>query len=428
MADVLLRAVRAHIARPVDDVVAIIGTRRYRVGAHHLRRYVDDARRELGAGELRWNAGRDRLRLQVAEDVRRQREAVGGAPTDAETRKLANSAPVREAVDAVWAPLTAPGLLGLLYSDATFLARCAPSLDAREQALLAWPVGRSRRRQSWSGPDRVLLDELTGILDGTASYVHVVVDEAQDLSAMQCRAVSRRSPLGSLTVLGDLAQATTPWAPGSWPATLAHLGRPEARIRPLTIGYRVPGAVLDVANRLLVHIAPDLPPATSVRAGSYPVGYQPRSELADAVRRCAEFDGSIGVIVADPGVAVTLAELRRAGLDAVHVADDTEDDADTEPDATDTDTDDTADLTAVIADRAQTARIVVVPASEAKGLEFDSVVVVEPANIVDTEAARLNGLRRLYVVLTRAVSRLVVVHDKPLPAELGSAATDQRPA
>ncbi|MDT7577771.1 MAG: hypothetical protein QOH17_4104, partial [Pseudonocardiales bacterium] len=215
MADVLLRAVRAHIARPVEDVVAIIGTRRYRVGAHHLRRYVDDARRELGAGELRWNAGRDRLRLQVAEDVRRQREAVGGAPTDAETRKLANSAPVREAVDAVWAPLTAPGLLGLLYSDATFLARCAPRLDAQEQALLAWPVGRSRRRQSWSGPDRVLLDELTGILDGTASYVHVVVDEAQDLSAMQCRAVARRSPLGSLTVLGDLAQATTSWAPGS---------------------------------------------------------------------------------------------------------------------------------------------------------------------------------------------------------------------
>ena len=142
---------------------------------------------------------------------------------------------------------------------------------------------------------------------------------------MQCRAVARRSPLGSLTVLGDLAQATTPWAPGSWPATLAHLGRPEAQVRPLTTGYRVPGAVLEVANRLLVHIAPDLPAATSVRAGSHPVGYAPRAGLADAVRWCAEFDGSIGVIVADPDAAATLAELRRAGLDAVHVADDTED-------------------------------------------------------------------------------------------------------
>ena len=112
MADVLSRAVRSHIARPVDDVVAVIGTRRYRVGAHHLRRYVDDARRELVAGELRWNAARERLRLQVAEDVRRQREAVGGAPTDVETRKLANSAPVRAAVDAVWPPLTARGSAG----------------------------------------------------------------------------------------------------------------------------------------------------------------------------------------------------------------------------------------------------------------------------------------------------------------------------
>ncbi len=402
MADVLLRAVRSHIARPDDDVVAIIGTRRYRVGAHHLRRYVDDARRELGAGELRWNAGRERLRLQVAEDVRRQREAVGGAPSDAETRKLANAAPVREAIDAVWAPLSAPGLLARLYSDAAFLARCAPTLDAQEQARLAWPMERNRRRPMWSGPDRVLLDELTGILDGTASYVHVVVDEAQDLSAMQCRAVARRSPLGSLTVLGDLAQATTPWAPGSWPATLAHLGRPEARVRPLTTGYRVPGAVLDVANRLLVHIAPDLPPATSVRAGSHPVGYAPRAELAEAVRRCAEFDGSIGVIVADVDAAATLAELNRAGLAAVHVADDTEDAGQDE-----------------IADPAPTAAIVVVPASEAKGLEFDSVVVVEPVRIVGAETARLNGLRRLYVVLTRAVSRLVVVHDEPLPAELG---------
>jgi DNA helicase IV len=403
MADVLLRAVRSHIARPVEDVVAIIGTRRYRVGAHHLRRYVDDARRELGAGELRWNAGRDRLRLQVAEDVRRQREAVGGAPTDAETRKLANAAPVREAVDAVWAPLTAPGLLARLYTDASFLARCAAALDPQEQALLAWPAQRARGRPTWSGPDRVLLDELTGILDGTASYVHVVVDEAQDLSAMQCRAVARRSPLGSLTVLGDLAQATTPWAPGSWPATLAHLGRPEAGVRPLTTGYRVPGAVLDVANRLLVHIAPDLPPATSVRAGSYPVEYAPRSELAAAVRRCAELDGSIGVIVVDASATATLAELRQSGVDAVHVADDSEDaeSADTDP-----------------GDAAQTPRISVVPASEAKGLEFDSVVVVEPEHIVAGESARINGLRRLYVVLTRAVSRLVVVADEALPSEL----------
>ena len=418
LADVLARAVRSHIARPVDDVVAVIGTRRYRVGGHHLRRYVDDARRELIAGELRWNAARERLRLQVAEDIRRQREAVGGAPTDVETRKLANSAPVRAAVDAVWPPLTAAGLLARLYTDAAFLARCASGLDEDERLALAWPgeratgSGRSARRPTWTTADRVLLDELAGILDGTGIYVHVVVDEAQDLSAMQCRAVARRSPLGSLTVLGDLAQATTPWAPGSWPLTLRHLGRPDAEVRPLTTGYRVPGAVLDVANRLLVHIAPELPPATSVRSGSHPIEYAPRAELVAAVRRCAEFDGSIGVIVVD-AVAV-LAELRRAGLDAAHVDDDTTDgQTDNIDDNTDDGTDDGTD-----ADHYRAARIVVVPAAEAKGLEFDSVVVLEPEHIVGTEASRLSGLRRLYVVLTRAVSRLVVVHDEPLPIEL----------
>ena len=104
----------------------------------------------------------------------------------------------------------------------------------------------------------MLLDELDALLDGTDTFVHAVVDEAQDLSAMQCRAVARRCPLGSVTVLGDLAQATTPWAPGDWALTLRHLGH-DAPVRPLTAGYRVPGEVLDLANRLLPHIAPRRP-------------------------------------------------------------------------------------------------------------------------------------------------------------------------
>src|SRR3954454_22405607 len=104
MADVLRRAVLAHVAKPDGDVLAIIGTKRYRVGAHHLRRYVDDARRALGSG-LRWSTARERLRLQVAEDVRRQREDSGGAPTDADTARVARSAAVKEWVDAVWPAL-----------------------------------------------------------------------------------------------------------------------------------------------------------------------------------------------------------------------------------------------------------------------------------------------------------------------------------
>jgi DNA helicase IV len=243
------------------------------------------------------------------------------------------------------------------------------------------------RTARWTAADAVLLDELAAMLDAVPTYLHVVVDEAQDLSPMQCRAVARRCPLGSMTVLGDLAQATTPWAAGSWQATLTHLGK-AAVLRPLTAGYRVPGEVLEVANRLLPHIAPGVPAATSVRAGDGALTFASVDGLVPAVRRCLDAPGSVGVIVADADRAATLTSLAEAGIPA--------DELDAEADA----------------------RVTVVPASEAKGLEYDSVVLVEPATIVAAEPTRESGLRRLYVVLTRAVSRLVVLHDLALPPEL----------
>jgi DNA helicase IV len=387
LAEVLRRAVLAHVRKPTEDVVAIVGTKRYRVGAHHLRRYVDAARRALGTG-LRWRVARDRLRTQVAEDVRRQREDAGGAPTDADTARVARSAAVRDWVDEVWPPLAAPDLLARLYADPDFLAQCARGvLDEAERAALARPATRSVRAAKWTAADTVLLDELDALLTGTATFVHAVVDEAQDLSPMQCRAVGRRCPLGSVTVLGDLAQATTPWAPGSWSVTLAHLGH-DARVEPLTVGYRVPGEVLELANRLLPHIATDVPPASSVRAGVGSLSFVPRAALADTVAAALAVEGSVGVIAADGSVPAVLGQLRAAGVDA-HLLDEELD-----------------------------PRVTVVPASAAKGLEFDSVLALEPADIVAAEPGRIAGLRRLYVVLTRAVSRLAVLHDQPLPTEL----------
>ena len=381
MADVLRRAVFSHVARPDDDVVAVIGTRRYRIPEHRLRRYVDDARR----ADVRWSVVRERLRQQIAEDVRRQREDAGGAPSDAETARIARSPAVRAFVDSVWPALDAPKLLARLYADADFLLRCSrTTLTDDERALLARPA----RTPRWTPADAVLVDELAALLDGAPSYVHVVVDEAQDLSPMQCRAVARRCPLGSVTVLGDLAQATTPWAPGSWAVTLSHLGHDGASIRPLTAGYRVPGEVLEVANRLLPHVAADVPPATSVRQGMDALRYAPAARLVETVREYLDIEGSVGVIVPDARAVAVLEQLRAAGIAAERLDD--EDDP----------------------------RVAVVPASSAKGLEFDSVVLVEPRQIVDAEPTRPGGLRRLYVTLTRAVSRLTIIHDEPLPAEL----------
>ncbi len=379
MADIARRAVLSHVAKPTADVVAIIGTKRYRIGAHHLRRYVDDTRRALGTG-LRWSLARDRLRMQVAEDVRRQREDAGGAPSDAETVKISRSKAVTEWLDEVWPALDAAALLARLWADPDFLRRCSAGAHADEElAALHRPTAKSLRATRWTAADVTLLDELDALINGGETFVHTVVDEAQDLSAMQCRVVARRCPLGSLTVLGDLAQATTPWAPGEWSATLRYLGHDETAVRPLTAGYRVPGEVLELANRLLPHIAPHVAPATSIRHGDDALHIVEGASILDAVRACLAAEGSVGVIVPDARVEAVRADVASAALPT---------------------------------------RVEVVPAGQAKGLEFDSVVLVEPAAIVDAELTRLDGLRRLYVVLTRAVSRLRIIHIEPLPPEL----------
>ncbi len=388
MADVVRRAVLTNVAKPSDDVVAIVGTRRYRIGAHHLRRYVDDTRRALSDG-LRWSLARERLRTQVAEDVRRQREDAGGAPSDAETTMVARTPAVREFVDAVWPALTPAAVLARLWAEPDFLRRCAPSLTESERALLHRPAARSARATKWTPMDAVLLDEFAGLIDGTDTFVHAVVDEAQDLSAMQCRAIARRCPLGSVTVLGDLAQATTAWAPGDWASTLEHLGHASAKVRPLTAGYRVPADVIELANRLLPHIAVGVAPGSSIRAGRDALVFAPASELVASVRAALDVEGSVGVIVPDARAAASLAALLAGDIDVETL------------------------------DTGVDGRVTVVAASEAKGLEFDTVVLLEPAEIVAAESLRVAGLRRLYVVLTRAVSRLVVLHDQQLPPELG---------
>ncbi|HZB20987.1 MAG TPA: AAA family ATPase, partial [Blastococcus sp.] len=386
-----------------DGVVVVVGTRRYRIPPERLRRYVDDLRR----GGVHYDIARERLHLLVAEDVRRQREEAGGAPSDAETARIARSAAVRDFVAAVWPPLDPAGLVHDLLTDPARLAVAARGLlDPAEQELLLWPrPPRSVRSARWSAADAVLVDEVAGLLTRPDSYGHVVLDEAQDLSAMQCRGIARRCPTGSVTVLGDLAQGTTPWSTPDWRVTLNHLGKPDARIEPLTRGYRVPADVIALANRLLPHLAVGLQPATSVRGAAGGLRIRSVTEVtAAAAQEAAEAlseEGSVGVIVADADVASVGRALRAAGvphllLGGEEPADDPDEEAAQDPGGA-------------------VPRVSLVPATLAKGLEFDHVVVLEPAAIVEAEP---RGLRRLYVVLTRAVSRLVVLHARELPAEL----------
>ncbi len=199
-----------------------------------------------------------------------------------------------------------------------------------------------------------------------------------------------------MTVLGDLAQATTPWASRSWPESLRHLGKADAELTELVAGFRVPGAVIDYAARLLPTIAPGLTPPHSVRRGRGELelrAVDPLGGLPGAVGELDEREGTIGVILPDALVRDARRVLEDAGI--------------------------TYQLLG--ADDGFVSHVQLAPASLAKGLEFDHVVLLEPAGIVAGEADRRTGLRRLYVCLTRAVTSLIVLHAEDLPTELGTA-------
>ena len=392
MAAVLRKAVYGGIKRPTTPLVLDVGGRRRRLDEDTMRGLV----RDLLQADARYATARERLRTHVAEVVRREIEAAGGTPTDAAVQRLANSPDVRAYVDEHWPPVDPAGLLARLYTDPAALAKAADGiLTPDEQRALRWEAApRSLKNAAWTRADAFLADEVADLLERIPSYGHVILDEAQDLSPMQCRAVGRRCSTGSATLLGDVAQGTTPWATGDWRTTLEHLGKPGREVEALTRGYRVPQQILDFANALLPAIATDVQPATSVRRGSgalhvrdVPDAY---TAAAGAVREALTSEGSVGVICADAAVPALIDALNAAGIAHERL------DADTE------------DLD---------ARVEVVPATLAKGLEYDHVVVVEPRAIADAEP---RGLRRLYVVLTRAVSTLTVLHALPLPEPLAA--------
>ncbi|HSA52637.1 MAG TPA: AAA family ATPase, partial [Yinghuangia sp.] len=397
MAEILRRAVWSGVRAPEESLLVVRGSRRWRVPAYEVEEIVD----ALRARDVRYGAARDMLRQRLAHAVLVQMERAGESPDDRVQDAVARSRPVRAMADAVWPAVDPAKLVLRLLSDAEFLAACAHGLlSAEEQAVIRWAKPpRGVGSAKWTVADAVLVDETADLVARTPSLGHVVVDEAQDLSAMQCRAIGRRCSTGSATVLGDIAQGTTPWAAADWATTLRHLGRADARFEELTRGFRVPREILDFASRLLPHIAPGLAPASSVREapGSLVVqAVRPQAvdiEIVARVRELLAVEGSVGLIAADSAIPGLAAALDTAELPYRHLGFGDGDDA----------------------------RLNLVPASLTKGLEFDHIAVAEPAAIAEAE---LRGLRRLYVVLTRAVSTLVVVHSRPLPTELADTATD----
>ncbi len=392
MAEVLSRAVWSHLQDPAEGLVVPRGARRFRVPSYEVLEVL----RGIRARGVRYGAGRTILPQRLAHSVLLRMEADGDSPDDRVQTTVARSRPVREYAQTLWPAVDPARLVHRLLSDPAYLATHADGLlTAEEQALLCWPTPpRSPGTARWSLADAVLVDEVRDLVERTPSLGHVVLDEAQDLSPMQLRAVGRRCTTGSATVLGDLAQATTPWAVRDWTEALGHLGKSEAHVEELTRGFRVPASVIEFAARLLPHIAPSLSAPSSVRRtqGDLAIGSVGDVVAAgvDGVRSALDRPGSVGLVASDDRIGALAAALGVAGISYAVLGD--ADDVD--------------------------ARLDLVPASLVKGLEFDHVVVVEPAEIVAAEHDLATGLRRLYVCLTRAVTSLQVVHARPLPAPL----------
>ncbi|GAB2613848.1 DNA helicase [Paractinoplanes abujensis] len=389
MATVLHRALWRKLTKPTEPIMVSDGSYRWRIDAEPLRRIVDEARRE----GLPYGVGRDRVRARVVGLLQRQSEyRTGNSPSEGWLRKMSKIGPVTEFLEAAWPAVTPEQLVAEVLTDPP-----EGLLTDEERAAVRWAKPpKTVKSAKFSPADLVLIDEAAGLLERETSFGHVVVDEAQDLSPMQARAIARRSEHGSITVLGDLAQATAPWAAAEWRETLNHLGKPEAVVVPLTVGFRVPASVVQLANRLLPALGVDVPEAVSLRRDGDLV-LTPVADPSDLdtetlaeVTAALTHEGSVAVIAADAAVERLRGHLTAAGVDHA-----TADDVDSE------------------------ARVTVVPATMVKGLEYDHVIVHEPADIV---AAEPRGLNRLYVVLTRAVSRLSVIHAKPLPSPLDTAA------
>jgi DNA helicase IV len=381
IAEVVRRAAEVASAGEPQELVVRMEGRFVGVEADEVGELLAEARAELGLSA----AARERFRMNVLrrfyEDYGVRLGGLAYRNFEEVERALRKDGRLTRFLDRSWpAPKPEQVVRRLFASREALGAAAGGLLDDDEQRLLR------RARAGWSEADLPLIDEARAVLAAAPTqYGHVIVDEAQDLTPMQLRMVSRRAG-GAFTVLGDIAQATGPVPYDRWDQLLPYLRDGEsAVVEELRHAYRVPREIMELALPLLETIAPEVEPPLAYRVGAEPPrivpGDPPLATAYDEAARLAREEGLLAVIAP--------ASLR-GGADgtAGSLFDET--------------------------------RLAVLTPREAKGMEFDHVIVVEPSQIVE-EAADGQGLRELYVALTRPTTTLVVVHSRPLPPELGAA-------
>ena len=378
LADVLRRAVEQRSQGKPQELVVRMEGRFVGVEADEVAELLARARAELGLSA----SARERFRMDVLrrfyEDYGARLGGLAFRAFDEVERALRKDGRLARFLDRVWpAPKPEHVVRRLLGSRERLAEAAGGILDESEQALL------HRAKSDWSDADLPLVDEARVLLHGAPlQYGHVIVDEAQDLTPMQLRMVARRAA-GAFTLLGDIAQATGPVPYDRWEELFPYLpGGQRAETEELRHAYRVPREIMALALPLLKRIAPDVEPPLAYRVGADP----PRvvhgdDPLALAYAEAARLAGEEGLLA-----LIAPASLRGA-----------------------------ADGTAE--SLFDESRLAILTPREAKGMEFDHVIVVEPALIVE-EAVEGQGLRELYVALTRPTRTLVVVHSRPLPPEL----------
>ena len=377
------------------DLDVSVGVRRVRVRAEEVNALASRIAERAGP----FRAGRAALRARLLSAVHREVVAFGGSNVDKARidTEVKAQAVFDKVLDACWPAVSAKGLISELFSNRRRLAAAAAGIfddDEWPQLLRSRPGAGAGVRTIWTTSDLALIDEAEWLIAGRGrTFGHVVVDEAQDLTPMQVRMVARRGPAGSFTVLGDLAQATGPFTPTSWEETARPLPKKGGfELAYLTLGYRAPATVLEFASRLLPVAAPDVAPTEAVRPGRTPpmIERVEPARLAEAVAtetaRLADQGLYTGCIVPEAVRPSVLSALKRRGIDFG------------------------------VAERDGLMQgVTVVSPRGAKGLEFEAVVVVEPAEIAGEERA---GLRLLYICLTRPIQHLSIVHSADLPAGL----------
>ncbi|MFF7901552.1 AAA family ATPase [Streptomyces sp. NPDC007920] len=370
-----------------------------------VRSQILAALEEVRQGGGSYRERRDRFRGLVVDLLLRELVAVAPRRSRDHTirRELERNRRVERLIERIWPSPSPAEALRTLYDSPQLLRACAEGiLDDVEQDVLHRPRAAKADEEQWTLDDRVCLEELRHLITGETPrhYGHVIIDEAQDLTPMQARSLRRRLAAGgSMTVLGDLAQATGPHSYLDWDRLGTLLSdHGDCRLAELNTSYRVPAEIMEFTAPLAHVIAPTLPYPRAVReagdAAVRVVKVAPDAVMDETITRIRHLIGttdgrslrSVAVIVPDEFEWADEIDHRLAETGGVTTE--------------------------------ERQAVSVLPSSQAKGMEFDHVLVVEPSAIAGQEPA---GLRLLYIALTRSTQSLTIMHSTSLPSALTGA-------